>query len=245
MKNPSDEALSSTSNIYKTFTRLNLVNFSYTSIFSPAKWQNWVKKKKVLKEKCCLPVLKAATQKQCHSRADSNALPFLCNTVVLHQQNELHQKPKRRKREWNNFVSNVQVKGNEIKWFRVTNTPRRTINNRRCIAGSRLHKRSKWQKSCSSQCAQFLRYRRNLHLCANRFSKLSLLHQAMNAAKTIQGKYLYSQLNDSAKEMGKNNYLGIFAPLSSALSVIIQNKSLLSTTTKKEVTSWVKDELWE
>lgn len=63
--------------------------------------------------------------------------------------------------------------------------------------------------------------------------------------KTIQGKSLCSQLNDSAKEMRKNNYLGIFAPLSSALSDIIQNKSFLSTTSKKEVTLWVNDEVWK
>jgi len=61
--------------------------------------------------------------------------------------------------------------------------------------------------------------------------------------KTIQGKSLSSQLNDSAKEMRKTNYLGIFAPLSSALSDIIQNKSFLSTTSKKEVTLWVNDEV--
>lgn len=74
--------------------------FSYTLNFSSAKWQKWVntKKKNVLKEKCCLPMPKAAIQKQCHSRADSAALPFLCSIVVLHQQYELQQKPKRNKR---------------------------------------------------------------------------------------------------------------------------------------------------
>lgn len=37
------------------------------------------------KEKCCLPIHEAVTQKQCNSRTNPDAFPFLYSVAVLHQ----------------------------------------------------------------------------------------------------------------------------------------------------------------